>query len=148
PASAAMRPLPSGNPTDNPDPIPNLVPRSVYPHNIVAPGVSSYASALNSAPADPANPRRGDVTVKRWNKHFLIPKADRLDEDSADPVGAFLAPDWVILTRGPRPSAPTVFPVSFSTWESTLGDPTPGNDLCAIGRFAYAIYDEGGLIDI
>src|SRR5947209_2040882 len=112
PANAGMRPLRSGNPTGNPDPIPNLVRRSVYPDNIVAPGVSSYASALNSAPADPANPRRGDVTVKRWNKHYLIPKADRLDEDAADPVGAFLAPDWVILTRGPRPSAPTVFPVS------------------------------------
>src|SRR5213080_1797896 len=72
PANATgMPPMRSGNPTGNPDPIPNLVRRSVYPDNIVAPGVKSYASAFNSAPADPANPKRGDVTVKRWNKHFL-----------------------------------------------------------------------------
>src|SRR6266704_501751 len=58
PASAAnMLPMRSGNPpiVGGVDPIPNLIRRSVYPDAIPAPGVSSLASAVNSAPIDPAN---------------------------------------------------------------------------------------------
>src|SRR5438874_2786845 len=47
-ANANMLPLRSGNPGGVPDPIPNLVRRSVYPDTNPAPGVSSLASALNS----------------------------------------------------------------------------------------------------
>src|SRR5438105_12049478 len=68
-ANATMLPVTFGNP--DPTGIPNLVRRSVYPDTIPAPGISSLASALNSAPLDPANPKRGDVTLARWNKHFL-----------------------------------------------------------------------------
>src|SRR5438105_8358177 len=62
-----MLPLRSGHPTGNPDPIPNLIRRSVYPDNILAPGLSSYASALSSAPSPSpaATPKRGDITVAR-----------------------------------------------------------------------------------
>src|SRR6266513_1237246 len=100
PANAGMRPLRSGNPTDNPDPIPNLVRRSVYPDNILGPGVSSYASALSSAPSPSpaATPKRGDITVARWNKHYLIPKLTPSD-NTTDPIASFVPPDCVILTR-------------------------------------------------
>src|SRR5205085_2678234 len=142
-----MLPLRSGNPSGNPDPIPNLVRRSVYPDPIVAPpGVPSGASNLNSAPADPANPKRGDVILSRWNKHYLVPKSNPTD-NTTNPIPAFVAPDWVILTRGPR-LGNTTFPVSFASWEAPLADPTPSNNLYAIGRYAYAIYDEGGLLDM
>jgi len=144
-ANTNMVPLRSGNPAGNPDPVPNLIRRSVDPDNILAPGVPSYASAINSAPADPANPKRGDVSLARWNKHYLVPKSNPND-NTADPIAAFIAPDWIILTRGPRDGT-TTFPVRFDAWEAALADPTSTNNLYAIGRFAYAIYDEGGLLD-
>lgn len=143
--NANMRPLRSGNPGGNPDPIPNLVRRSVYPDPIAPPGVSSYASFINSAPVNPANPERGDITLSRWNKHYLIPKSTPSD-NTTDPVAAFVPPDWVILTRGPRPNT-SIYPIAFSTWDPALADKTVTNNLYAIGRYAYAIYDEGGLLD-
>jgi hypothetical protein len=140
PATAAnMLPLRSGNPGGAPDPIPNLVRRSVYPDTIPAPpGVSSLASALNSAPLDPANPKRGEITLARWNKHYLVPKSNT-GNDQTDPIASFVAPDWVILTRGG--------PVAFAAWDPTLADATPTNSNYSVGRYAYAIYDEGGLLD-
>src|SRR5437762_10371184 len=49
PATAAnMLPLRSGTPAGAPDPIPNLVRRSVRSDPILAPGLSSRASAVNS----------------------------------------------------------------------------------------------------
>src|SRR5438874_1107922 len=113
---------------------PNLIRRSVSPDNIVAPGLPSFASAVNSAPANPANPRRGDVTKARWNKHYLVPKANTGD-DSTDPIAAFTAPDWVFITS--------------DTANRDAGRKIiAGPDQTVIGRYAYAIYDEGGLLDM
>src|SRR5438874_8900497 len=68
PATAAnMLPLRSGNPAGAPDPIPNLVRRSVRSDPILAPGLSSRASAVNSTTDVSANGR--SVTLARWNKH-------------------------------------------------------------------------------
>src|SRR5438105_12614855 len=86
-ANANMVPLRSGNPAGNPDPIPNLVRRSVYLDPIVVPpGVSSGASNLNSAPADPANPKRGEITLPRWNKHYLIPRPVGANPTDTTPI--------------------------------------------------------------
>src|SRR5438552_12277884 len=52
--------------------IPNLIRRSVSPDNIVAPGLPSRASAVNSTTAVSANGRA--ITLARWNKHYLLPK--------------------------------------------------------------------------
>src|ERR1041385_6121289 len=68
---AYMVPQRSGNVAT----IPNLVRRSVSPDNIFAPGLASFASGVNSAPADPTNPKRGDITRARWNRHYLIARA-------------------------------------------------------------------------
>jgi hypothetical protein len=140
-------PMRNGNPffTGNEypnDPIPNLIRRSVYAAaNPAPPIVPSRASAVSSAPSPSpaATPRRGDVTCARWNSHYLIPKANTGD-NKTDPVAAFTAPDWVIVTR----AGPTPFPV----WNSALKDPAPANTTYAVGRYAYAVYDEGGLLDI
>src|SRR6266567_102023 len=70
--NARMLPLRSGNPGGAPDPIPNLVRRSVYPDAIAPPGVSSFASAVNSTTDVSANGRF--IILARWNKHYLMPK--------------------------------------------------------------------------
>jgi hypothetical protein len=113
---------------------PNLVRRSVSPDNIVAPGLPSFASGVNSAPADPANPKRGEITKARWNKHYLIPKANTND-DGTDPIAAFTAPDWVFVTSDIN---------NQTAGRKVINSP----DQTVIGRYAYAIYDEGALLDV
>ena len=109
--------------------IPNLIRRSVRNDPIPAPGVSSLASAVSSGPIDPANVKRGEVTSARWNSHYLIPSGVN-----------FTAPDWVLVTRNG--------PIAFSGWQNAFKDPTPTNTNYIVGRYAFAVYDEGGLIDM
>jgi len=145
------------------DSMPNLVRRSAQGDGpagavnaIPPPGIPSWASAVNSAPTDPNNVKRGEITRARWNKHYLVPRpagAGPTDTTPITGVNGFTAPDWVIVTRTSRnPADPlSPYPVAFSGWEAALKDPTPKPspqpDLYAVGRYAYAIYDEGGLLD-
>src|SRR5438874_12886136 len=85
------------------DSMPNLNRRSVFPDNMLSPGLASRASAVNSGPVDPANPKRGEITLPRWNKHYLIPRpvgANPTDTTPISVAGGFTAPYWDILTRG------------------------------------------------
>jgi len=116
--------------------IPNLIRRSVRndgPGQINAmpsPAVPSFAAAISSAPVDPTNVKRGEVTSARWNSHYLIPRLNTTVDNTIDstPVSSFTAPDWVLVTaQGPTPA------------------PSPN---AVIGRYAFAVYDEGGLLDM
>jgi hypothetical protein len=131
-------PTPSAGPTP---PIPNLVRRSIYPESAPAPATSSRASNANSTSSS-LNGRA--ISLSRWNAHYLIPKSNTGDSTS-DPITAgysapnFWAPDWVIVTRNG--------PISFGSWNSDLADSGSTNTTRAIGRYAFAMYDEGGLFD-
>lgn len=142
PATAAnMIPARSGNPpaVAGTDPIPNLVRRSVRSDPIASPGVPSRASAVNSTTDVSANGR--SISLDRWNSHYLIPRHDtgtKVDSTPVSPVPApygpgdttgFTAPDWVYVTnQGPQ----------------VITAPNAN----VVGRYAYAIYDEGGLLDV
>src|SRR5205807_10466740 len=79
-------------------------------------------SSVNSGTAS-ANGRF--ISLARWNSHYLIPPANTID---STPVSSFLAPDWVLVTgQGPAQSPPSS---------------------AVIGRYALAVYDEGGLLDM
>ena len=76
-AAANVLPQRSGGPGGSPDPIPNLVRRSIRSDPIALPGVGSRASALSSAPvpsSSPARTKRGEISLARWNKHYLLPR--------------------------------------------------------------------------
>ena len=125
PTSAAnMIPQRSGNAAG----VPNLIRRSVRSDPIAAPGLVSRASAVNSTTDVSANGRF--VTSTRWNTHYLVPKKNTGADDSI-PIDAFTAatPDWVFVTNQ---GATTIT--------------SPSNSV--MGRYAYAIYDEGGLLDM
>ena len=146
-SAANVVPKRSGNPAipggvETNDPIPNLIRRSVYPDTLNGTlGVGSRASAVNSTTAS-ANGR--SVSLARWNSHYLIPRANPLDTTGdSTPVSDFVAPDWVLVTRDG--------PAVFSAWDNSLKDPTVSptvNLNYVVGRYAYAVYDEGGLLDI
>jgi hypothetical protein len=116
---------PAGIPDDNP----NLIRYSS--RNAAA----SRASAVSST--DPSANGRS-ISLPRWNSHYLIPPANATGTDST-PVD-FTAPDWVLLTRNG--------PVAFPVWQNNLKDPTSTNTNYVVGRYAFAVYDEGGLIDV
>src|SRR4029453_6746872 len=94
-----------------------------------APGVSSVASNVSSGPVIVSSPKRGEITSARWNSHYLIPSGAN-----------FTAPNPVRVTRNG--------PVSFSAWQDSLKDATSTNTNYVIGRYAFAVYDEGGLLDM
>ena len=133
-SSANMVLQTSGTPSTG-TPIPNLIRRSVRSDSIVSPGVPSRASAFNSAPSPSGTPaKKGEITTARWNKHYLIPRrtpgpGETSNTVYTDPVASFTAPDWVFVDdNGPIVIA------------------SPSNTV--LGRYAYAVFDEGGLIDI
>ena len=98
------------------------------------PGLPSRASAVNSVTDASSNGR--SVTLPRWNKHYLIPKLNTGD-DLTDPVASFVAPDWVMLT-GEEGAAVLSTPKTDSN----------GNAVTPLGRYAYGVYDESGLLDL
>ena len=106
--------------------VPNLIRRSVHSDPLVAPAQPSRASAVNSMTDVSANGRY--ITSTRWNGHYLIPKGDvNTSDPSPTPTFNAVTPDWVFVTnQGPTAS------------------PAPAD---VIGRYAYAVYDEGGLLD-
>lgn len=120
--------------------IPNLIRRSARNDAIPAPGVSSLASAISSGPADPNNPQRGEIRSARWNSHYLVPRLNTGTNIDSTPIANFTAPDWVLVTRAG--------PTAFSGWDNSLKDPVITNINYVVGRYAFAVYDEGGLLDM
>ena len=133
-ANTNMVVMRSGTPAPGDTPIPNLVRRSWSGDANLNP--RSRASNVSSGQAS-ANGR--SISAARWNKHYLVPRPAGANPTSTEPVGSFALPDWVIACRSG--------PAAIATWNSNLGDGTPSNDNYAMGRYAYAIYDEGGLLD-
>src|SRR5438094_5502608 len=141
PTSAANM-VPVCNPTPLPNPSPailNLIRRSLRSDTIMPPGQPSRASAVNSAVDVSANGR--SISLARWNRHYLVPKANTTDTGT-DPITNgfsspyFWAPDWVFVK--------TYDPVTQQGGPVVITSPDP----LVIGRYAYAVYDEGGLLNM
>ena len=108
---------------------------------------SSYTGTITSPIRATANnstldvSRNGrSVSTNRWNKSGLLGDPGT-GAAPALPAG-YTPPDWIIVTRqGPLTNAASVPPVN------TLADAASTNADYVIGRFAYAIFDESGLLD-
>ena len=68
------------------------------------------------------------VSAARWNQHYLLPLKSVNSPTDTTPDPSFIPPSWVYVT-GTGPAALTA----------------PNSSV--IGRYAYAIYDEGALLD-
>ena len=84
------------------------------------------------------------IPIDRWNEPLLIPKATGTSTDVTPATtgsNAFVPPDWVLVSRdGSNPA----------TMSAQLGNAAvnPANPKFVVGRYAYNIYDEGGLLDM
>ena len=111
----------------------NLLKRSAY-------GISNYPGATCWAVSSSTTNQSLNgysVPLARWNKHLLIARANTNSATDTTPTSSFTPPDWVLIGRDG--STPT-------TWSNSLLWSTT-NASTVIGRYAYAMYDEGGLLD-
>ena len=115
--------------------LPNLIKRSASGLPFSAAG-AARASAASSASVS-QNGR--SISPARWNAALLLPKANTNSATDLTPSN-FTAPDWILVNR--RGGNPT-------TWNTNMiWTPDVTNTNSVTGRFAYAIYDEGGLLDV
>ena len=154
-AGAYVVPVRFGTPSPSPGPsnevIPNLVRRSVRDDStskpIPLPAVPSLASAVSSDKDAATNGHT--IPLSRWNSHYLIPSYQAVSLAASGVAIApstpdnFTAPDWVLVSR----SGPAV-QTSLGSGATALNNAAPNNSNYVIGRYAYAIYDEGGLLDM
>jgi Tfp pilus assembly protein PilX len=77
------------------------------------------------------------VSTARWNQHYLIPRLNPASTAiDCTPWTNFTPPSWVYVSgTGP-----------YGT--SAANPPLTAPNSAVIGRYAYAIYDEGGLLDV
>jgi type II secretory pathway pseudopilin PulG len=111
---------PSPYPTPTPADIPNLVRYSSR---------NAAASRASNVSSSEASSNGRSVSTRLWNSHYLVPRGNpgNTAVDSS-PVPSFSPPDWVLVTgQGPNTA------------------PSPS---AVIGRYAFAVYDEGGLLDM
>jgi len=80
------------------------------------------------------------ISAARWNEALLLPVTDSNNYTPPSSNG-FVPPSWILVAR--NGNNPTTFNTSTNTdmrWNTT-------NPTTVIGRYAYAIYNEGGLLD-
>lgn len=129
PANAA--PFPVGTSPN----LPNLLKRS-------AGGLAfSPTGAVRASSASTTNASQNgrSISAARWNAALLLPKADTNSAINLTPAN-FTPPDWIFVNRGGGN------PITWNANMRWSSDVTNTN--VVIGRFAYAIYDEGGLLDV
>ncbi len=94
------------------------------------------------------------ISLGRWNAPLLLSSTGSLFTPTN-----FTAPHWIIVTRGNvgiHSTGPVISGTTFlgrNTGDTGPADkgihnPAPSNTDYAIGRFAYTVYDEGGLLDV
>jgi len=93
------------------------------------------STALSASTNNSATPSKNGryVSAARW---------------SAPALGVFPAanvPRWIYILRG---SVTNGAAATFTGNGNAINNPTAGNSDYAIGRFAYAVYDVGGLLDL
>ncbi len=102
-----------------------------YPASNRAASVSSTTTSLNGRYCTPA----------RWNEPLLLPVTSGTDYTPALTSGTFTPPDWILVARDG--SNPAIANLSGTNGQYVTSGTNP-----VVGRYAYAIYNEGGLLDV
>ena len=100
-----------------------------------APSVPPLSLAVASSTLTPA-PNGGYISTARWQKAQLLVPGETMP-----------APDWILMTRSGPTNAAGLAPNYFGTTGNTLNNQNPSNPNYVVGRYAYVVYNEGGLLD-
>jgi Tfp pilus assembly protein PilX len=109
---------------------------------------SSDANDLTTTPS--LNGRY--VSTARWNQSLLLPKKTPTSttDFSPDPT-LFTAPSWVLVARDGSNPGGSSSSLNLSGNGAAANNPAPINGVpnpsFVVGRYAYAIYNEGGMLD-
>jgi len=105
-------------------------PAAVYPSQVPV-NLAVASSTINLSPDGRY------ISAARWQApQLLLP-----NETNADVMPV---PDWILMTRsGPTNAAG----LAFGNTGNTLNNRSPSNSNYVVGRYAYIIYNEGGLLD-
>ncbi len=101
---------------------------------------STYPSTNRAAQLSTTVPSQNGryLSVDRWNAPLLLAKAKTNSSTDLTPVDKFIPPEWILVARdGGNPT----------NWNANMRW-NPTNSSTVVGRYAYVIYDEGGLIDV
>ncbi|XHR27655.1 MAG: hypothetical protein ACFUZC_17145 [Chthoniobacteraceae bacterium] len=80
------------------------------------------------------------ITPARWNAVYMMPVSSASNAAPSLASGSFPMPDWILVDRhGNTPAS--------SGYSSALAWSASGSS-SIVGRYAYAIYHEGGMLDI
>lgn len=99
--------------------------------------VSNRATSLSTTNTNVPSSGGRYITAARWNAPLLLDKLSPESTTDLTPVQVFVAPHWIYVARDG--SNPTQWNKNMVY---TASDPTT-----VVGRYAYAIYNEGGLLD-
>jgi hypothetical protein len=89
------------------------------------------------APTDERSRNGRNITPERWNKPLLMERAASDGSDDSPPA-EFPVPEWILVARdGSRPATIT----------EARYDQDASNSTSVIGRYAYVVYNQGGLLD-
>lgn len=117
----------------------NLVKRSASGVPFYTGGAYYQEGKTRAAPSSTASSSLNGriISPARWNKSLLIARANTNSSFDVTPAAAFVPPDWIMVSRsGDNPTS----------WSNSLRWSITNNST-VIGRYAYAMYDEGGILD-
>jgi len=134
--------------------MPNLLKQSAY-EVAFEPYDTTVPQRAANVPTTTASRNGRYISLARWNKALLLPKASAAmttstsgtlisSDGSTDvtPVGSFVAPDWILTAA----DGSNVTSLDISTSSST-SNVFPTSPKFVVGRYSYTIYNEGGLLD-
>lgn len=128
----------------------NLVKRSAYDTPFY-PATANYDSSASkraaNSPTTTVSLNGRSITPARWNAPLLITKANLNSDTDFTPVSAFVPPDWVLVGRDGSNPGSSGTSAAFGASGNTVNNAALSNGSFVVGRYAYTVYDEGGLLD-
>ncbi len=122
----------------------NLVKQSLSGQSFYPGSTKSTNFAVNGPAGDTGSQRASSVNTGTPSADGRLLSAARWDQVglATQSFPASALPDWIYVTRAGVPTK------GSAQVPSMAADPTPANSNYVVGRYAYQIYDVGGLLDI
>jgi len=104
---------------------------------------------INSGSASGVSRNNRYISPATWNQALLLPKQTPTSTADLTPSQGFIAPDWILTAvDGTNPGGTGSGDTPFDSGnDKTTSNVNPQSPKYVTGRYAYTIYNEGGLLD-